>query len=62
METCTKEEVLRAFDDGVVLNKPSVEVAVKVLKEYADVTYNKRAKRYRVKKKKKDPDEIDLIF
>ena len=62
METCTKEEVLSAFDDGVVLNKPSVEVAVKVLKEYADVTYNKRAKRYRVKKKKKDPDEIDLIF
>ena len=62
METCTKAEVLSAFDDGVVLNKPSVEVAVKVLKEYADVTYNKRAKRYRVKKKKKDPDEIDLIF
>ncbi|MDA9368633.1 DEAD/DEAH box helicase family protein [Flavobacteriaceae bacterium] len=62
METCTKEEVLRAFDDGVVLNKPSVDVAVKVLKEYTDVTYNKRAKRYRVKKKMKDPDEIDLIF
>lgn len=62
METCTKEEVLSAFDDGMVLNKPSVEVAVKVLKEYTDVTYNKRAKRYRVKKKKKDPDEIDLIF
>lgn len=62
METCTKEEVLSVFDDGVVLNKPSADVAVKVLKEYADVTYNKRAKRYRVKKKKKDPDEIDLIF
>ena len=62
METCTKEEVLSVFDDGVVLNKPSVEVAVKVLKEYTDVTYNKRAKRYRVKRKKKDPDEIDLIF
>jgi hypothetical protein len=60
--TCTKEEVLSAFDDGMVINKPSVDVAVKVLKEYADVTYNKRAKRYRVKKKKKDPDEIDLIF
>jgi len=62
METCTKEEVLRAFDDGVVLNKPSVDVAVKVLKEYADVTYNKRVKRYRVKKKMKDPCEKDLIF
>jgi len=62
MERCTKEEILSVFDDGVVLNKPSVEVAIKVLKEYTDVTYNKRAKRYRVKRKKKDPDEIDLIF
>ena len=62
METCTKEEVLSVFDDGVVLNKPSVDVAIKVLKEYADVTYNKRSKRYKVKKKMKDPDEIDLIF
>jgi hypothetical protein len=49
-KTFNKKDIEGAFDKYVLIVKPSIEVVVKLVKEFAEVTYNKQTKTYRVKK------------
>lgn len=48
--TFNRKDIESVFNKHTLIIKPSIEVVVKLVKEFAEVTYNKQTKTYRVKK------------